>query len=324
MLRTDVATNTAVMPDIPALGTPGYFTDGDPGSGTPATRPGAFWFNMIQEEIMAVLTEGGITPDKEELTQLRDAILAMIAANTSGNSVLFMNRYAPVWASTTTVQIPSGFRCRDKNNSHDIVFGSAQTVSISSSGANGLDTGAVGPSARYYLHAIDDSTGANTPKGLLSLSRTAPVLPAGYDKSRPIPVVYYTNASSQIKKNFHGGGFPNSPIWMYDDYLEPYTSSTNRVINGGSATSLTVYDASAYVPPESDLAFGLYAQKGTLGILKLSNSASGSGQGESHIDETRMHRVLPLTSAQQGYYSISTGNAYLAIAGFRITKEFDS
>lgn len=64
--------------------------------------------------------------------------------------------------------------------------GSGQAVNISSvvvsindatSGANGLDTGSIAPSTWYHVWLINNGT---TTAGLLSLSATAPTLPAGY------------------------------------------------------------------------------------------------------------------------------------------------
>jgi len=54
-----------------------YFTDG--GAGVAPSVPGAEWFNMITDEVLAVLAEAGIAPDKASHTQLRDAIKAIMA-----------------------------------------------------------------------------------------------------------------------------------------------------------------------------------------------------------------------------------------------------
>lgn len=54
------------------------------------------------------------------------------------------------------------------------------SVSGASSGANGLDTGTIAASTCYYVFVIWNS-GSNTTAGLVSLSATAPTLPAGYD-----------------------------------------------------------------------------------------------------------------------------------------------
>lgn len=52
----------------------GYATAGNPGTGTPATKPGPYWYHQITEELLAILAAAGVTPDKTVLTQLRDAI----------------------------------------------------------------------------------------------------------------------------------------------------------------------------------------------------------------------------------------------------------
>lgn len=48
MQRVTRSTAVAVLPAPPAgAGSPGFFTGGNPGTGTPATIPGYEWFNMI-------------------------------------------------------------------------------------------------------------------------------------------------------------------------------------------------------------------------------------------------------------------------------------
>ncbi len=51
----------------------GYASAGNPGTGTPATKPGSHWYHMITEEILALIAAAGIAFDKTVLTQLRDA-----------------------------------------------------------------------------------------------------------------------------------------------------------------------------------------------------------------------------------------------------------
>lgn len=61
-------------PATPASPSSGYPTSGNPATATPATKPGAFWYHMIMEELMAVITAAGVTPDKSSLTQLLTAL----------------------------------------------------------------------------------------------------------------------------------------------------------------------------------------------------------------------------------------------------------
>lgn len=52
-----------------------------PTGGASPSQPGPWWWHMVTEELRAVIVAGGLTPDRATLTQVRDAILAMIAAN---------------------------------------------------------------------------------------------------------------------------------------------------------------------------------------------------------------------------------------------------
>lgn len=63
----------------PATGTPQYATDGNPGASIPATEIPAYWWNGLMQDLMAVLADGGVTPDRTVFTQLRDAIRKMIS-----------------------------------------------------------------------------------------------------------------------------------------------------------------------------------------------------------------------------------------------------
>lgn len=60
----------------------GQWTEGDPGTGTPATEMTADWFNAIQNEIENVIVTGaGITLNKASNAQLLAALLVVIANN---------------------------------------------------------------------------------------------------------------------------------------------------------------------------------------------------------------------------------------------------
>ncbi len=55
------------------------FTEGNPTTGVPATVVSADWLTAVQEEILAVLDEAGIEPSKVNNSQLKAAILSLIA-----------------------------------------------------------------------------------------------------------------------------------------------------------------------------------------------------------------------------------------------------
>lgn len=61
-----------------------YFTEG--GNGQTPSYPGDEWFNMVTDELLNVVTEAGLTPEKATRTQLAEAIKAIITSNMAGDA----------------------------------------------------------------------------------------------------------------------------------------------------------------------------------------------------------------------------------------------
>jgi hypothetical protein len=80
----------------------GYPTAGNPGTGTPATKPGPWWYHMITEEIRAVIADAGLTPDKAQTNQLLAAITGKIGAAIIGVNVLNRDVTQAEVTNTTT------------------------------------------------------------------------------------------------------------------------------------------------------------------------------------------------------------------------------
>lgn len=106
MFHLDNNSGISSMPPAGAVesSAPRWFTEG--GGGTPASYPGAAWFNIIQAELLNVLSAYGVAPDKADLTQLKKAIeeairqkataasallTAIAALNTSANKLPYFN-----------------------------------------------------------------------------------------------------------------------------------------------------------------------------------------------------------------------------------------
>lgn len=83
MYRINGPTVAATMPPISTPGTPGYHTVGNTALGIPASIVTADFLNTIQEELLAVIADAGIAPAYNVLTQVRDAIRVLVAAETS-------------------------------------------------------------------------------------------------------------------------------------------------------------------------------------------------------------------------------------------------
>jgi hypothetical protein len=171
-------------PSVPASPSSGYPTGGNPGTGTPATKPGAYWYHMVMEELMAIITAGGIAPAPGTLNQVKQALDALYMPITAsvGSSVQgsFKNLALSATGTGANVTISADeIVVENSSNAYKTLRSVGLTVAGVSSGvANGLDTGALAASTWYSVWVIAKADG--TTAGLVSLSSTAPTLPSGY------------------------------------------------------------------------------------------------------------------------------------------------
>jgi len=127
MFRIDDPTAATSLPAPEAAGTEGYFTEGNPTAGTPATNVRGSWLNMIQEELRAIVVAAGLAPSKTTYTQVRDAIKTMVG---------FRNIFAA--ANSTTFTVPSWcnvIKCRVWGGGGGA--GGTNGASAAASGGNG-------------------------------------------------------------------------------------------------------------------------------------------------------------------------------------------
>lgn len=77
MYQIDNSTAAVAQPASTPAGAAGFFTDGNPASGTAATIVPAEWLNAVMMELVNVVTAGGLTPTKNVFDQVAKAIKAM-------------------------------------------------------------------------------------------------------------------------------------------------------------------------------------------------------------------------------------------------------
>lgn len=157
-----------------------------------------------------------------------------------------------VFNTVSTVDILAG-SVRDSTDVADIIWGATLTANIALAGggskANGLDADPATEAAdtHYAVHVIADSTGVEPVASLLSLSATAPTLPAGYDVFRRVGWVRNIVSSDFLKFNQRGSGHDRR-------YTTDEVRGGLRVLNSGSAVVWTALDLSSLIPPTSELA----------------------------------------------------------------------
>lgn len=63
------------------------FTEGDPGTGVPATTVTAIHLNGVQNELVHIITEAGLTPDEGNFTQVLDALSQLFVGKDSSTTI---------------------------------------------------------------------------------------------------------------------------------------------------------------------------------------------------------------------------------------------
>lgn len=87
MYRIDDSSAAASIPTPEAAGPEGFFTEGNPVLNIQGTRERASWFNMVQEELRAIVMAAGLTPSKTTYNQVLTSIETLIEAR-AGNYAL--------------------------------------------------------------------------------------------------------------------------------------------------------------------------------------------------------------------------------------------
>lgn len=145
-------------PSVPASPSNGYPTAGNPGTGTPATKPGPYWYHMITEELMAIITAGGITPAPGTLNQVKQALDTLYAPKGSG-SFKIQPVGASVASNALTVTLnPTALDFRSATLSSGVVnsrtVGSAISLAVPSGATLGTTSGIA---SRILILAIDNA-----------------------------------------------------------------------------------------------------------------------------------------------------------------------
>jgi hypothetical protein len=108
MFPIDNASAVGVLPTPAAAGTHKYFSGGNALTGTPGTIVEADWMNMVQEELLSVLSAASVSPSKTTYNQLTTAINALIAAAALANNSVTNAKLAQAPAGTLKGNLTGG------------------------------------------------------------------------------------------------------------------------------------------------------------------------------------------------------------------------
>lgn len=202
------------------------------------------------------VTVGKIASDSVDTTHLKDKSVtpAKISATVlrSGQMV----GLPPEYKNANTITCYAGLTVRSGDDTEEITLGADTDVSLTSNGANGLDTGSKANNTWYYLWLCKGVSGVCA---LFSTSLTAPTLPSGYDlvKGRVKNFAVRVNGSGNIVPFMVGAGWPSRPKIHYSvttTNTPNLTTGDTTVLSGGTASSFASVSCSSWVPPISRLA----------------------------------------------------------------------
>lgn len=233
---------------------------------------------------------------------------------------------AITWSSTSTVALGlSGVtaKARSSDDTYDISWSGTLTVSLALSGAGGLDTGSEAANTWYAAFVIADSTAVNTPKGLFSLSATAPTMPSGYNKFRRLGWVR-NNATSDIRRFFTYSLLGSSRRYLFDD-------GGVEVLTAGNSVTYVDVSCSSAIPTTADLGIFLIAVSvnngNRAGFVRPGDFtyAPGTAQDEPYHwynGGAQVRKIpyimIPVNSSQQVSYKVenTADNVTIKVLGF--------
>lgn len=233
---------------------------------------------------------------------------------------LYMDGLNLAVASNTTLTIAAG-QCRDATNVYDIDLNAPVTINMADVGANGIDTGAIGASAVYYIYVISDSRGFSPVAGLASLSSN-PVMPFGYDVKRIIG--YQMTSAGSVFLPGYWYGNRNERMWNYD-------APQATAVTAGNATSYTAVALTTLVPAIENLpvviayAFTPASAGNDLNLTPgnaTGNAVTINGQVSAVIISGNAEVMAKVTSAVPEIdYKVGNGSDAVAlnVAGYRIS-----
>lgn len=320
MYRIDDATAATSLPVPESAGTEGFFTEGNPATGTPATKVRGSWLNMIQEELCAVLAAAGIARSKTTYNQVNSALQKMYSPIVGSARNLAMN--VPAASATATLTADQIVVASALNGQTFIIPSFNKTINLATTGAGGMDTGSAPASGFVALYAIyNPTTGASALLATNATSAVAPNvygganMPSGYTASALVAVVP-TNASRQ---------FPICALRNRKVFLpNPVAASTNSQV-----TSVTAVSLSGIVPQNAisiDGSMGINTTGASNAQTTIYSSAASSGgpayqvAGNSNGNVVAAFANLPLLTAQQVWWTSGVGAGTFNNGAFSITS----
>ena len=213
-LNNAVQTAPEVPQDVPA----GFPTDGSATGGVSATVPGAVWYHGVTQEIVNAIAAAGITPSRNDLTQLAQAIRAIATAASPTGAVQF-------FAQATA---PDGWLvCDGRAVSRAAYPELFDAIGETYGAGNGANTFNLPNLIGRFAEGATSNVGQEMLPGLPNITGTF----SGLENAEPSTVSVFSGAFSSTNTKANGAGQRND-----DDYIARFRASDSNPIYGRSTT----------------------------------------------------------------------------------------
>ncbi|MBW9336187.1 hypothetical protein FEE59_21965 [Herbaspirillum sp. RU 5E] len=317
MYQIDNSTVSATLPAPSSAGTPGYFTDGNPATGSAPTVVPAEFLNAVMMELINVILAAGLVPSKTNLTQVTAAIRQLAQSyqvGLIGPSPLMAAIVGGVATPSLTFTDEQVIVGTALNGTRWPVPSFNQTLNLATTGAGGMDTGSAPASGFVAVYAVlNTTTGARTvfaqtvggsaPSTIYSGANA----PAGYNATGLISILP-TNGAGQF------------PAYVAQTGRSIAIPSVTVLTGGGPSTPYTAISLSTALPRGSKAVSGSSAT--TVSSLAQANSslapnAGGAGAQSVAVPATSSPMVVPfrcvLSEDRRIYYSTGSSISNLNV-----------
>lgn len=245
--------------------------------------------------------------------RVKQAIEKLVPASTDGIAGSFANLKVSATGTNATVQVAADSVCvKNAAGQQKVLNGVALAINSAIVGANGLDTDVLAANTWYSKWVIYNPT-TQAVAGLLSLSATAPTMPAGFTHRARIGWIRTDNTANKFPLSFTQSGRNVQYKVVAGSNVEKLPTAIAGV--QGSLTAPTWVSASltALVPPSANAVVICLHGQGSGIVMAAPNSSYGASSSTTNPAPANFNTAQNAASGTHMYrFELESTNVFFA------------